>query len=308
MAFLIARNLQLGVSMVEKRLRNLERDLSAPATGVSGICEIEQINAGLSRMAATLHQKIGQEQEMQEQLRHSERLAALGKVAAGVAHELRNPLSTIRLRAQMNLRGTDPETIRKSSSITIEEINRLDHMVERLLYFARPMRLDLERVDVLAVAKSSAERARSAAQRAGVLISIQAGGNPLVADGDESALRQVFDNLVSNAVESLDAKRGSITITGSSESEGDAILVMVSDTGSGISPEDLTRIFDPFFTTKGHGTGLGLSISYEIVKAHQGDLRVTSKLGEGTTIIVSLPRANRVAVNDLPIATREVAP
>ena len=157
LAFLIARSLSTGVTGIERRLGELEQDLATPSAHTPELAEIARIRNGVDRLAASLRQKLANERELEGKLRSSERLAALGKVAAGVAHELRNPLATIRLRTQMSIRDTPDPDLRRNGSIVLDEIARLDQMVERLLYFSRPLKIQRQDVKICDVLKASVE-------------------------------------------------------------------------------------------------------------------------------------------------------
>lgn len=285
LAFFVARDLGLGVTRIEDRLHQLDRDLASPSRKFNGVAELARVYRGVNQLAESLRQKIEQERGLREQLRHKERLAALGQVAAGVAHELRNPLATIRLRAQMTQRAVSDPSLQRGCAMMLEEISRLDAMVERLLYFARPLNLSLEPFDLSALALECVEALRALSRNDSVHVSCQPGISVTVR-GDRAKIRQVLDNILSNALEALDSS-GSLDVNVRTQ-DGFAI-VDCTDNGHGI-PEDIReRVFDPFFTTRAHGTGLGLSIAYEIVQAHGGRVAITSANAGGTVVSVHLP-------------------
>jgi signal transduction histidine kinase len=234
-----------------------------------------------------LREKLANERELEGKLRSSERMAALGKVAAGVAHELRNPLATIRLRTQMSIRDSSDADVRRNGSIVLEEIARLDQMVERLLYFARPLKVQRQNVKICELVQASVETMSQIESQSRSRITLASCDQTLETSGDPSALRQVFDNLIRNAIEATQVTGGEVMV--SAQHDQDIAQIEVRDRGTGIRPEDLPHIFDPFFTTKQSGTGLGLSICYEIIKAHGGDIEAHSEPGQGATIVVSLP-------------------
>jgi signal transduction histidine kinase len=292
LAFVIARNLQSGISDIEARLLQLERDLATPSEQGNRLTEIRRIVSGVDRLAAALRMKITQERDLEEKLRHSERLAALGRVAAGVAHELRNPLATIRLRTQLSARNPQAESVQRNSSVILDEITRLDRMAERLLLFARPLKLTVQAFDLSEILRSAVESRSSVADKQHVSIKLETGNHPLMTMADPSTMRQVVDNLVSNAIDSIEGAGGEVVIKARHTTDGSTHLE-VRDTGAGISSEDLAHVFDPFFTTKQNGTGLGLSICYEIVKAHDGEIEVRSNVGEGTIVSIVLPQTRQ---------------
>jgi signal transduction histidine kinase len=287
LAFLIARSLSTGVTAIERRLGELEQDLATPSAPTSELAEIARIRNGVDRLAASLRQKLANERELDGKLRSSERLAALGKVAAGVAHELRNPLATIRLRTQMSIRDAPDPDLRRNGSIVLDEIARLDQMVERLLYFARPLKIQRQDVKICKLLQASVETQAQIEGQSRSHVALGSCDESLEASADPSALRQVFDNLIRNAVEATQTAGGEAIV--SAQRYEETARIEVRDTGAGIRAGDLPHIFDPFFTTKQAGTGLGLSICYEIIKAHGGDIEAHSEPGHGTTIVVALP-------------------
>ncbi|MFN2480302.1 MAG: ATP-binding protein, partial [Pyrinomonadaceae bacterium] len=252
-----------------------------------------------------------EQEEMREQFTQLEKMSALGELASGVAHDFNNTLAGVLGRAQLMMRTSDPEKIKKGLQIIIKTAEDGARTVKRIQDFARqrrsqdfePVATDQLLLDVKDMTsprwKDSAE-ARDAYVR--VVLSIKS--NSFVM-GDESELREVLVNMVFNAV---DAMPHGGTLTLASRDEGDHVLVSVSDTGCGMSQEVRSRIFDPFFTTKGKaGMGLGLAVSYGIVRRHEGAVEVQSEVNEGTTFTIRLPIAHGVrqpeAVEDVSAAT-----
>jgi signal transduction histidine kinase len=304
LAFIIARNLTSGLAEVEGRLKQLEKDLASPRRSSVKLTEILRVLGGVDRLASALREKNAKEHDLEEKLRHSERLAALGRVAAGVAHELRNPLATIRLRTQLSVRNPQQDSVQRNSAVVLEEISRIDRMVERLLFFARPLKLDKETVDVCEVVRASIESALHAVRDEDrIRLELGASVFSVKAMADPSALRQLLDNLISNAIDSIEQPDG-IVVASVQRTSDDLARIEIEDNGKGISEHDLPHIFDPFFTTKSSGTGLGLSICYEIVKAHSGDIRVTSELMKGTSVVVLLPTPQSVAQDTVDLSTK----
>lgn len=184
-------------------------------------------------------------------MRHKERLSALGQFAAGIAHELRNPLATIRLRTQMSQRADALDVVARNSNVILEEIDRLDTIIGRLLYFAR--------------------------SAATILC-------------DRGRMLQVLDNLLDNAVHAASGQMdGRVRLITSKD--GAFAQIEVRDNGQGFDPETLSHAMDPFFTTKETGTGLGLSISFEIVQAHNGEMHLSNDPNGGAIACVHLPLA-----------------
>ncbi|MBB5345086.1 sensor histidine kinase [Tunturibacter empetritectus] len=289
-AFWITRNVQADVSTIQGRLKDLEVDLNQPRRGSVSSAELDGILSGIDVLGVSLQQKIETERQLIEQLHHKERLAALGQVAAGVAHELRNPLATIRLRAQMSLRSKDPEQLDQSAKLTLEEIDRLSGVLDRLLYFAKPIQLQVKRFDPAQMCEDLLAALRPEAESASIeLVCNDSDSADLF--GDALKLRQVMENLVRNAMESFEGtrdlqKRILVSITSTPTN----VRITVKDNGAGLPNNISAKAFDPFFTTKARGTGLGLSIANEMVRAHQGTLTLKSAPGGGTVADLLLPR------------------
>ena len=232
--------------------------------------------------------------QLEEQLQVSDKMASIGLLAAGVAHEVNTPLTGISSFTQMLLEGADPDDPRTRLLEKIErQTFRAAKIVNGLLNLSRqgsqssgervPVDLNAVINDVLALLEHQLELGRIKVRR-------DLAGSPPVVVGTEHKLQQVFLNLFLNARDAM-PKGGWLSIA--SRLEGDQAIIEVSDTGLGIPAEHLSRIYDPFFTTKslGHGTGLGLSITYGIVREHEGTIAVESSVGQGTRFMVSLPLA-----------------
>jgi signal transduction histidine kinase len=291
LAFLVARDLGSGVSQIEERLHELDRDFGSPAKPFSGLTELARIYQGVNQLAESLRQKIEQERDLREQLRHKERLAALGQVAAGVAHELRNPLATIRLRTQMNQRAVSDSAVQQSCSMVLEEIDRLNGIVERLLYFSRPLNLQIEPFDLVLLLRDCVDAKATLVRSESIRFLFDATGTPVMIRGDRSKLYQVFDNIFSNAIDAL-GPVGTVELRVLDQSG--YVTVECHDDGHGIPAEIRDKLFDPFFTTRPKGIGLGLSIAYEIVQAHDGTTEIASSPVKGTIVSVRLPSSGPV--------------
>ena len=236
--------------------------------------------------------------ELEEDLKRADRLALMGTLAAGLAHEVRNPLGGIKGAAQMLRRSIDDNSaLRNYTDIMIREVDRVNQLIEQLLDLSRPAQLTLAPVNIHQVLEDV------------LLLEAQTQGEKSVAirkhfdpslppiRGDRAQLTQVFLNLVKNAFQSME-RTGALTLTTRLETDfhiqeqgtgrNRFIWVDIADEGAGIKEEDLPHIFSPFFTTKNSGTGLGLSICYRIIKEHGGLIRVYSTEGKGTTFKVSL--------------------
>jgi len=224
--------------------------------------------------------------EMEEQLRKSERLGAIGQLAAGLAHEIRNPLASLSGAVELlaaDLPATDSHS-QTLSQIVQRETARLNRLVTDFLTYARPGPGRSEPVALRGLLSEIAELvARDGALGIEVEVDV---ASELFALGNADQLRQVFWNLVLNAAQSEPRDR-LVHVSGARSAAG--VEISIEDSGCGMAPESLDRLFEPFYTTKPKGTGLGLATVHRVVEAHGGDIAVTSELGHGTTVRVSLP-------------------
>lgn len=225
--------------------------------------------------------------KIEKELQRSERLAALGKMAAGVAHELRNPLSSIKgLALLLKSKSSDEGSSVETADILVQEVERLNRSIEELLDYAKPAKLNKISLDINVVVEKTIQLVAMDMQAQGIsLDSYLTEGLPEIMI-DEDKLNQVFLNLFLNGIQAM-ADGGILTV--SSIRRGDAIAVVIEDTGSGVAESDLGRVFDPYFTTKNDGTGLGLAMSSKIVEEHEGKIILTSEPGKGTRVEVILP-------------------
>jgi two-component system sensor histidine kinase AtoS len=223
-----------------------------------------------------------------DQLIRADRLAAMGELTAGVAHEVRNPLGIIRASVQLvEDSDADPARVRDATRVIKQEIDRLDRVIKALLDFGRPSAPTLRITNLEDVLSDVVMFTRQFAGQANVEIetAYSAAHPSVMADADQ--LKQVFVNLVSNAVQSMDDTGGSIKVR--VWDDDSFVFVSVSDTGPGMQPEVLDKVFDPFYSTRDGGTGLGLTIVHRIIDQHGGRVEVQSAPGEGTTFTVALP-------------------
>jgi len=249
-----------------------------------------------------LREKMKMERELQEtqlQLIQSEKMASLGKLAAGVAHEINNPLGGILIFSKMLLEDLPSDDPRREDLGRIcDEATRCKEIVKGLLEFARQTSYKMEPIDLNRALVQGISLLENQALFHNIRILKNLDPNLPPVPANASQLNQVFMNIILNAAEAMDGQ-GTLTVTTRLGSEKNTVIVEFNDTGSGIKEEHLTRIFDPFFTTKevGKGTGLGLSMSYGIVEKHHGRIWVKSKEGEGATFIIELPVRSEVEEN-----------
>ena len=301
----------LELQRIVKRFSAGERELSIEATTSDEIGElarefntmtitlkqreeaINELNQGLEEKVrertAELEAKNLQLVKTQEDLLRAEKLAAIGELAAGVAHEINNPMAIIRGNAEVLLMALKPEhPNREEAEIISRQVGRVDEIVSGLLTFARQQVRTGCRVALEPILDDILRQVGHQVPLNGISIFREfALGNTMV-EGEGNQLRQVFTNLIVNALQAM-PDGGELTVRTSPDPADNTCQVMIIDTGNGIPPEQLRDIFTPFFTTRQSGTGLGLSISYGILKYLGGAIEVQSEPGRGASFIVTLP-------------------
>ncbi|MFZ5969886.1 MAG: ATP-binding protein [Bacillota bacterium] len=230
-------------------------------------------------------------EHFEESVIRAKNLAALGELSAGMAHEIRNPLTSIKGFAQYikNELG-DQHELASDIDVIIHEVDRLDHIIDRFLTFARPSQPDLELESINDIVKAACKLLEKEAIKNHVQIKTQLQELPLV-PSDTEQIEQVLVNMGRNAIQAM-ASGGELTMTTTVLKEENYVAIEISDTGVGIEPENYDMIFQPFFTTKEKGTGLGLAICLRIIENHKGFIQVSSSLGLGTTFTIKLPINN----------------
>jgi signal transduction histidine kinase len=286
---------------VELRLEDVDRVIGYTLSQVKD-------DAGTAIGAVMFFKDLTRVEQLEERERLRDRLASLGEMAAGIAHELKNPLAGIEVMAGL-LRRQVPASTDAQSLLAdiISEAKLANAIVVEMLEFVRPLRLQVERTDVADMLRQAITLAESKAERGEVVVELKVpDGLPMV-EGDRHQLCQVFTNLVANAFDALDGKgRIGIDATLGSFDEEPAfahahaptptVVVEVADSGPGVPADLQDRIFNPFFTTKPQGSGLGLAIVRKIVDAHDGQIDLDSGPDIGTTFRVTLPVASRMGV------------
>ncbi|UFS69813.1 ATP-binding protein [Geomonas sp. RF6] len=291
---------QWGGELTLEMEKYLEIILYNIVGGVTGILsqrereravELQKTARGLEESYQKLQQQSERIMAIEEQLRRSERLSTLGEMAAVLAHEIRNPLGSIRGTAEI-LRDDYPPADPKHEfiEIQIKETERLNRVVEGFLNMARPQPAEMQACSLQEELETIATLTAADAKKRQVTLVLERPAEPVVLTADGEKLRQAFLNIVINALQAT-PPGGSLTI--STELRGEQAPEMCEirfrDTGPGIDPEMLEKIFEPFYTTKTYGTGLGLAVTKKIIESHRGMLQVESELGKGTMVKVSLP-------------------
>jgi signal transduction histidine kinase len=254
--------------------------------------ELDRTARGLEESYRKLQSQTDLVIKIEEQLRRAERLSALGELSAVLAHEIRNPLGSIRGTAEIlqdSFRPGDRQY--EFLEILLKETDRLNRVVEDFLGLARPVAADRGTCDLIAELREITALLAGEADARGVHLKLDPAELPLI-KGDREKLRQAFLNLMMNGIQAT-GRGGSLVVSPrempADEQRSAQIELSFADTGVGISPELLPRIFEPFFTSKPGGTGLGLAITQKIVESHGGTISVVSEPGHGTTFTLRLP-------------------
>jgi len=230
---------------------------------------------------------ITQRLKEEEYIRQTEKLGVVGELAAGVAHEIRNPLTSLKGFIQLMKDDSQYEKRHFYLDIMSSEIDRISEVINELLLLAKPQADVFEKMDVVKILQDVKMLMDTSAIMRNIKIDIEQTGDIPKIDGMENQIKQVFINIVKNAVEAL-PNGGNIRIA-IQKKDGDKIDVSVKDDGVGISSDRLKKMGEPFYTTKEKGTGLGLTVCYRIVKRHHGEIEFESELGKGTTVLITLP-------------------
>ncbi|MDA8084684.1 MAG: ATP-binding protein [Nitrospiraceae bacterium] len=231
----------------------------------------------------------------EEELIQAKKLASIGILTAGVAHELTNPLNNISMITQNYIEMYDFFNKENGQALLqkiLGETERIEKIVRNLLDFSKPREANLTRSDINRTVQNALRLMQNTLDISNVDLGLNLQKDLPYVPIDDNQIQQVMVNLIANAVQAM-AGGGRLSVGTRLSSNREAVEIAVSDSGKGIPPESLPHIFDPFFSTKGaEGTGLGLSVSYGIIKNHRGHIRVESKVGEGTTFIIDLPINN----------------
>lgn len=289
-----ARSLRPVRTLIDGVSRISRGDYSAKL-GIAGEDEIAVLAREFDAMARSLAEREAQLAQKQEALLRAERLAAAGRVSAQVAHEVRNPLSSIGLNVEMlgdQLEAAtfpdtqDAQEAKRLLSAVTREVDRITEITEEYLKMARLPAPALRNEDLVEIVQSVIGFSKEELERAQVTVSTSLPGAPLTIQADEGQLRQVFLNLFRNAREAM-TTGGALRI--SVATEGTEAVVRVEDTGPGLPSEVRDRLFEPFFSTKARGTGIGLSLSRQIVEAHGGKIGIDDSVQQGTTFVMRFP-------------------
>lgn len=290
LTFLLATPISRAITLPLKGLRELAQASQRVAEGdLTAVHEPMLFGGEVGMLATEFNKMLSRLQTTQDRLLQSEKLASLGQLGAGVAHELNNPLGTITLYSETMLNECAEDDPRRADlNIIISEIKRCKHIVADLLNFSRQHQVVAQPTDINAMFRELIELAPQSIKTDIPIVGELDPQLPVI-EADPHQLRQVFLNLMANAIEAM-PQGGTLTIRTRNGPTG-MVTIEVQDIGHGISHEDQSKLFTPFFTTKpfGKGTGLGLAIAYGIIKMHRGQINIQSQVGKGTTFIVNLP-------------------
>jgi len=290
----VVRRLMLLINVVEKTGKGSYPHLAIPPSQGNTRDEVGVLIDKFNNMEDQLAQREAELERKNRELMQTKKLAAIGTLASGVAHELNNPLNNIYLSAQVLSKeageACKPE-INEAVGDILSQTARVKRIVGDLLEFARGKEPQMQECDLYGLIMDSFRHLGSSRKLENIRFTFDASSPRIVASADRVQLEQVFTNLFANAADAMPGE-GGITVT-LTEKAGQ-VVITVADTGRGIPRESLDKIFGPFCTTKDKGTGLGLAIVYNIIKKHNGDIIVESEEGKGTAFTITLPREEKI--------------
>ena len=283
-----ADHLEPGKNITSKTLESVMTFAQQAGLAIHNAVMYQELKAFSQQMEEKIQKTTADLRKTEAQLIRSERLAALGQLAAGIAHEIRNPLTSINILIHSlteNLSKENPN--REDLKVIEEEILRINEIVDQFLRFAKPASPLLEKADLIPIFEETLQLLRPQIEKGKVTVNKRFETLPLITV-DKEQIKQVILNLLMNAIQSMPGG-GELSIGGQFSKDGYWVELTVQDSGMGIPAEDADRLFDPFFSTKEGGIGLGLSIAHRIIDQHHGKIEVESNPGRGTCFILSLP-------------------
>ena len=290
----VARRLESEVSQIAVTLGDTESlsDSRQMEFRITRQSRFEDVQRQAERVVDRLRYFAAELQSVRQEVIQSERLAAVGELAAGVAHELRNPLTSVKLLLQHAAkRGGELQLSGEQGALILGEIRRMESTIQGLLDFSRTPVLNRVSHDLRTTVQRSMNLVEGRLVQSGIRLEVQMGEEPLLVHADSEQLNQVFVNLLLNAAEAMSAG-GLVTVRLTGSEDCSVARVEILDTGPGISPEIQGRLFEPFATTKERGTGLGLAICRRIVRDHAGQIQADNRPDGGALFRVELPLAD----------------
>ncbi|ABR49394.1 integral membrane sensor signal transduction histidine kinase [Alkaliphilus metalliredigens QYMF] len=285
----INRVIQQKIKFVEKEIdycTNEDQGLHLKAT----IFPIENISRVIEG-AVLVVQDVTMVKRLEGQVRRGERLAAVGELASGIAHEIRNPLGIIKTISQTINKEVEDEEIKEGLEIIEHEIERANKVVQGLLDFSKPNKVKIEKINLNRLLDELVMITRKFAEQQDVAIELSNMNDAYEIEGDSDKLKQALINIILNGIQAME-QGGRLEIS-LKKTEKEESVITFKDEGRGIEKRIVDQIFNPFFTTKEKGTGLGLSITHRIIEEHQGSIEVTSEINRGTEIGIRLPLLNQ---------------
>lgn len=279
---MIVDSLTKGINQIKTGVLHLQEDLDYRLPHMDG--EMGEVSGVINSLAGELAAR----KKLEEQVQRAERLAAVGEIAAGLAHEVRNPLMSIRGFAQL-LQEENPKGEQNAYlDIIVRETERMNRLIEKLLFYARPSANCLEEIDLNAVIANSLLLVDSQLRQRQIRILLRLSHEVPAVFANEEQLKQVLLNIFINALQAI-GEKGQIRVSSRYIRREKQVQVSVVDSGGGIPAENMERIFDPFFTTKEQGTGLGLSVAFRLMETWGGSVRAYSKTGQGSKFLLIFP-------------------
>lgn len=286
----MGRRFQNSMARITVTLRDAtDEERTLGAVCVDPRQDFDSLQSQVELVVSRMRQANDELQHARHEVLRSERLAAVGELAAGLAHELRNPLTSVKLLLQHAAQlGTTESLTNPKLSLILDEISRMESTIQGLLDFSRPPRLTCNRQDVRETLNRAINLVVGRALQQKVEISAELGEVPLTVEADAAQIHQVFVNLLINGLESM-PNGGQLQVVAEHRDCGRIIAIQIQDTGPGIAPAIEKRLFEPFATTKERGTGLGLAISRRIIEQHHGTIIATNEPAGGARFQITLP-------------------
>ncbi len=294
LGFGVARGLSRSIRRLQVRVRDAagKLDPNPPEIVLTGEGDFGGLHAEIDHLAGRIESVVQKLQQREREVLRAEQLAAVGQLAAGVGHEIRNPLTAIKMLVQAALADGAAGALTPADLRVIEEeVRRIEQSLQTFLDFARPPKMERHPVDLLGVVRAVAGLVRGRAERQRVAVAVDAPPGPVLLTADAAQLRQVLLNLCLNALDAMPAG-GALRVRVRAPAGG-PVAVEVADTGTGIVPAMMARLFTPFASSKDTGLGLGLVISKRIVEDHGGAIGAANRPGGGASFFVTLPRLEK---------------
>lgn len=284
-SLLTLREWRRGMLKIENGLGEISQDLKA-RIDLPKLTELNQIGFSINGLAENLEKNLQRQKELETDLTRNEKLAALGRVASGIAHEVRNPLASMKLKIQLAERANfAPEKLEKTFTVLRGEIERLDNLVKKLLDISRPTKLKTTELSLVSLIEQRLSFIKEKADAQNIFIKTEFADQDSIIKADGEKLAQVFDNLFLNALEAM-PNGGNLQV--SIVELTDYFQIKITDNGEGVAAESREKLFEPFFTTKEKGTGLGLAVSREIIEMHGGRIYLAETIR--TEFIIEIPK------------------